>query len=207
MLTNEVCGNYISPVDLFYAIFRLTDFSSDPFDSSSSKTGQTGSSQLALSAVRAFTLTSFQLCDSQKLFWRLILMVWRTVLRGWPPPPSPHQPPHFAPIHLHIIRAMGAPCSQRPLPPMPPPPCYHAPHCVDGGFFQSILQLSSYDQRIFRYYQEIWIVLALSIFKMCLHLSEFEVWVNLKSFARVNLKLKLPWSLLIAHKRRLLQFY
>ena len=33
------CSNYISPVGLFYAIFRLTGFSSDAFDFSSSKTG------------------------------------------------------------------------------------------------------------------------------------------------------------------------
>ena len=40
----------------FNAIFRLTDFSSDSFDFSSSKTGYTGSAQWALSAVRAFQL-------------------------------------------------------------------------------------------------------------------------------------------------------
>ena len=39
MLSNEVCSNYISPVGLFLAIFRLTDFLSDAFDFSSSKTG------------------------------------------------------------------------------------------------------------------------------------------------------------------------
>ena len=32
-------SNYISPVGLFHVIFRLTDFSSDPFDFSSSKMG------------------------------------------------------------------------------------------------------------------------------------------------------------------------
>ena len=32
-------SNYISPVALFNAIYRLTDFSSGPFDFSSSKTG------------------------------------------------------------------------------------------------------------------------------------------------------------------------
>ena len=37
--SNEVCSNYISPVGLFYAIFRLTDLSSDAYDFSSSKTG------------------------------------------------------------------------------------------------------------------------------------------------------------------------
>ena len=36
----RVFSNYISPVGLFFnAIFRLTDFSSDPFDFSSSVTG------------------------------------------------------------------------------------------------------------------------------------------------------------------------
>ena len=39
LLSNEVCSNYISPVGLFYAIFRLTDFSSDAFVFLSSKTG------------------------------------------------------------------------------------------------------------------------------------------------------------------------
>ena len=56
LLSNEVCSNYISPVGLFYALFRLTDFSSDAFDFSSSKTGYTGSAQRALSALRAFQL-------------------------------------------------------------------------------------------------------------------------------------------------------
>ena len=39
LLSNEVCSSYISPVGLFYAIFCLTNFSSDAFDFSSSKTG------------------------------------------------------------------------------------------------------------------------------------------------------------------------
>ena len=37
-LSNEVCSNNFSPVGLFYAIFRLTDFLSDPFDFSILKT-------------------------------------------------------------------------------------------------------------------------------------------------------------------------
>ena len=53
-------------VFFFNAIFRLTDFSSDAFDFSSSKTGSTGSAQRALSALRAF-----QLCFTAQTFWRL----------------------------------------------------------------------------------------------------------------------------------------
>ena len=71
-----------SPFCLFYAIFCLTDFSSDPFDFSSSETGQRGSAHGALSFLRAHQLNSLQVCDSQKLFCWLILMVWRAVLRS-----------------------------------------------------------------------------------------------------------------------------
>ena len=49
----------------FYAIFRFTDFSSDAFDFSSSKTG---GAQRALSALRAF-----QLCLSSNCFGDLYL--------------------------------------------------------------------------------------------------------------------------------------
>ena len=36
----QVCSNYINPVKIFFnAIFRLTDFLSDPFDFSPSETG------------------------------------------------------------------------------------------------------------------------------------------------------------------------
>ena len=45
-------AKYISPVGLFYAIFRLTDFSSEPFDFSSLTMGSTGSAQRALSFIR-----------------------------------------------------------------------------------------------------------------------------------------------------------
>ena len=31
LLSSEVCSNYISPGSLFYGIFLLTDFLSDPF--------------------------------------------------------------------------------------------------------------------------------------------------------------------------------
>ena len=72
----------------FYAIFSLTDFSSDAFDFSSSKTGLTGSAQRTLSALRAFQLTSLQVWDSLKRFWRLILMVWRVVPLTSPQPTS-----------------------------------------------------------------------------------------------------------------------
>ena len=37
LLSNEFCSNYISPVGLFYAIFRLTNFPSDAFEVSSAK--------------------------------------------------------------------------------------------------------------------------------------------------------------------------
>ena len=87
---------------LFYAIFRLTYFSFNPFDFSSSKTAQIGSAQWALSA-----LSTFQL----KLFWKLILMVWREVLRGWRHPqcwPPPTIAPHRA-------------VAPHPLFPTPPP--------------------------------------------------------------------------------------
>ena len=62
-------------LSVFYAIFRLIDISSDPFDVSSTKTGSTGSAQGALRFLRAFELTSFKVCDSQKMFRRLIFMV------------------------------------------------------------------------------------------------------------------------------------
>ena len=32
LLSNKILSNYISPVGLFHAIFRLTDSSSDAFD-------------------------------------------------------------------------------------------------------------------------------------------------------------------------------
>ena len=62
-------------------------------------------------ALRAFQLTSFQVRDSQNLFWRLILMVRRAVLRDWPPahfPPHPHgatpPPPTAALTYASSVR-------------------------------------------------------------------------------------------------------
>ena len=126
MLSHEVCSNYISHVGLFNAIFRLTDFSSDPFDFSSSKNGEAGSAQQALSALRAFQLTSLQVCDSQKPFCRLILMVWWAVLRGWLPPHKtlpPHQPPLTSPPIPTPAHRPG--CKGLMQPTLPPPP--HTP--------------------------------------------------------------------------------
>ena len=74
LLSNKVCGSFIGPVG-FYAIFHLIDISSDPLYFSSTKTGSTGSAQGALRFLRAFELTSFKVCDSQKMFLRLIFMV------------------------------------------------------------------------------------------------------------------------------------
>ena len=54
---------------LALSIFHLTYLTFRP------QTGQRGSAQWASSALRAFQLTSLQVCDSQKLFWRLILIV------------------------------------------------------------------------------------------------------------------------------------
>ena len=66
LLSKDVSSNYISPVGLFDAVFRLTDISSDPFLLSVSKARETGSAQRALSALRAFQITSLRLhvCDS-----------------------------------------------------------------------------------------------------------------------------------------------
>ena len=36
-------------------------------------------------ALRAFRLTSLQVCDSQQMFWRRIIVVWAAVRRIWPP--------------------------------------------------------------------------------------------------------------------------
>ena len=73
----------------------------------------------ALSALRAFQL--FQL----KLFWRLTLMVWRAVLRGWdtPPPCWPPTPTIASTPH----RAVAPPPNSvlppsSPGAPLPPPP-------------------------------------------------------------------------------------
>ena len=61
---------YISPVGLFFnAIFRLTDFSSDAFDFSSSKTGSTVSAQQALSSHRAFRLCFSSNCFGDLYLW------------------------------------------------------------------------------------------------------------------------------------------
>ena len=82
---------------LICAIFCSTAFLSDAFDFSTSKAGYTGSTQRALSALRSFQL---------KLFWRLILMVLRAVLKSLktlpllnpPPPPPPLLPPLPTPL-------------------------------------------------------------------------------------------------------------
>ena len=39
LLSKKACNNYFSPLGLFYAIFHLTNFLSDPFDFSCLKTG------------------------------------------------------------------------------------------------------------------------------------------------------------------------
>ena len=66
------------------------------------KKGITSSAQRALSALRAFQLTGLQVCDSQNLFWRLILMVRSRFLEIDPPTATP-PPPTFAtpstPVH------------------------------------------------------------------------------------------------------------
>ena len=77
----------------FYAIFCLTDFSSDAFDFSSSKTGWTGSAQRALSALRAF-----QLCFSSNCFGDLYLWCEGRFLKvedtpSVDPPYCPTRPP------------------------------------------------------------------------------------------------------------------
>ena len=45
MLSNEVCSNYINPLGLLYAIFCLTDFSSDLLEVSSTEMRCRGSAQ------------------------------------------------------------------------------------------------------------------------------------------------------------------
>ena len=42
LISPKVCSNYINPVGLFYAFFRLTDFSTDPLDFSFSETVKEG---------------------------------------------------------------------------------------------------------------------------------------------------------------------
>ena len=60
----------IGPVGLFHAIFPLTHLTFRP-----QKRDKQVEPSGHLSALRAFQITSLQVCDSQKLFWRLILMV------------------------------------------------------------------------------------------------------------------------------------
>ena len=78
--------------------------------------------------MRAFAVPIF-CCDSQELFWRLILilMVWRAVLRGWhpPPPTPPHQPPSHS-IHPHphsctSFRQKGPRAAKKPYHRFPTP--------------------------------------------------------------------------------------
>ena len=62
MLSKANCSNYNNPVCLFYAISRLTDFSSGPFEFRLEKRDR-GSAQFALSSLRAVQLNSLQVCD------------------------------------------------------------------------------------------------------------------------------------------------
>ena len=107
---------------LFYAIFRLTDFSSDAFDFSSSKTGQTGSAQRALSFLRAFQL----LCFSSNCFGYLYLWCEGRFLEVEdtptvePPPPNWPSPPPTALLPFHPSVAL--PICPRYTPPPPHPP-------------------------------------------------------------------------------------
>ena len=103
MLSNEVFSSYFSPVGLFmrrffaWPIFCLTHLIL--------KTGQTGSAQRPWKALRAFQLTSLQVCGSQKLFSTLILMVWRAVLWGWPATSAPSHLPPPPPIPTRTHRS------------------------------------------------------------------------------------------------------
>ena len=106
------------------------------------KNGLKCSAQRALSSHRAVQPTSLQVCDSQKLFWRLILTVWAAVLRGWllkqqhhPPPPqsslqhpSPINPP--IPTPAHRLGRTGTLQPKTPPPPIvaPPPPPLRSPY-------------------------------------------------------------------------------
>ena len=123
MLSSEVFNNYISPVGLSHAIFRLTDFSSHAFDFSSSETSLEGSAQWALRSPRACQHTRLQVCDSQNLFWRLLLMLWRAVYRNWaytpPHPRCPHHPTRI-PTPAHRSGRKGPVQPNIPLRPLMP---------------------------------------------------------------------------------------
>ena len=96
----------------FKAIFRLTNFSSDDFDFSSPKTGQTGSAQQALSALRAF-----QLCFSSNCFGDLYLWCEGRFLEIEDTPPPLFTPPLLTPPPSPHRR-----CCPTPLP--------FSPHCT-----------------------------------------------------------------------------
>ena len=84
-----------------------------PFDSSSSKTGQTGSGQRALSSLIAFPRILLQKCDLHGLLRRCILMVLRAAPKIFPPtPPSPFSPLSYSspppqPRSLQIAMDVG----------------------------------------------------------------------------------------------------
>ena len=129
LLSNEVCSNYISPVGLFYAIFRLTDFSSDAFDFSSTKTGYIGSVQRALSALGAFQLCFSSDCFRDLYLWceGRFLEVKDTPAVDPPPPPQPllpattiSPPPRCCPLHPTVVHPLSLPIS-------PPPWCTPTP--------------------------------------------------------------------------------
>ena len=108
----------------FYAIFRLTNFSSDAFDFSSSKTGLTGSAQRALCALRAF-----QVCFSSNCLGDLYLYLWcegRFLEVDTPPPFVDPPPPLLVPPPPPPTALLPPPNQcfphQPPVYPPPPPP-------------------------------------------------------------------------------------
>ena len=101
----------------FNAIFRLPDFSSDAFDFSSSKTGQTGSAQRALSALRAF-----QLCFSSSCFGDLYLWCEGRFLEVETRPPPP---PVLTPHPQYFLHPPPRCC--------PPPPTHCCPPSAPGA--------------------------------------------------------------------------
>ena len=93
LLSNEVIFQTKFLAVCSSPIVFLCNCSSDPFEFLSSKTRyQKGSGQWVLNSLRALQLTCLQVCDSQKLFGRLLLTLWRMVFSGWPRPPTSAPP-------------------------------------------------------------------------------------------------------------------
>ena len=119
----------VCPLGLFKCNFSDDRFLVRPISLFVLKNGWTVSTQRTLSPLGAFQLISLQVCDSQKLFWRLLMVVRSSPHTHRHNPPSPP---------LQIVQALSAPCCKRHpfccclpvMPPwgplrIPPPGCAH----------------------------------------------------------------------------------